>query len=129
MIGEKFIPYASQALVTGAASAAVALGKGDTVRLFNNSTFPVFVRLGGPAVVAVAGDTGIPPNGVQYLSASPCRFAQDNQITYEATAYGPTFIAAISPGGGTAATIRLPTEATAPRRAQRLAMTSSSPRG
>lgn len=90
---DAFIPFACKTLTTGAASAAVSLDVGATVRVFNNSTFPVFLRFGDSAVVATADDTGIPPNGVEFFSVVPNAQAQVPNPS------AVVYIAAISPGG------------------------------
>ena len=99
-----FTPYASTALVTGAASANVQLpGRGSTVRLFNNSTFPVFIRFGADnTVTATANDVGMPAGGVESFSVAPNQFAMGIGLPANQTT---PFIAAISPGGAGSLTI------------------------
>lgn len=90
---DPFLPFACKTLTTGAASASVELGVGATVRVFNNSTFPVFVRFGDAGAVATADDTGIPPNGVEYFSVA---WNPQAQVPNPSAV---VYIAAISPGG------------------------------
>lgn len=90
-----FQAYSSQNLATSAASAAALVPSyGATLRLFNNSSFPVFVRCGGIGVVATDADIGIPAGGVEKFSvaqlAPPGSFPNQSGVWY---------IAAISPGG------------------------------
>jgi hypothetical protein len=90
-----FTPYASTAVATGLASVTTALpGVGSVVRLFNNSTFPVFVKFGTSAVVATASDVGIPAGGVESFNVAPNAHAMGG-----AWIPNKQFVAAISPGG------------------------------
>jgi hypothetical protein len=93
-----FCPYGSTAIATGAASVNVQLpGSGSVVRLFNNSTFPVFIRFGADSTVtASSSDVGIPAGGVESFSVAPNPKAMG--IGIPANQAQP-FIAAISPGG------------------------------
>lgn len=91
-----FAVYASQNLVTGVASAAALLGPGSVVRLWNNSTFNVFVRIGAPGVTATdLVDVGIPPNGVEMFRIAPMMV----NAAIQPNTSGLWYIAAISPGG------------------------------
>lgn len=90
-----FQAYSSQNLVTGAASkAAVLPAYGATLRLFNNSSFPVFVRFGAVGAVALDSDIGIPAGGVEKFSV-----AQLGPPAMVQNPSGVWYIAAISPGG------------------------------
>lgn len=91
-----FTPYASTAFATGVASANVVLpGAGSIVRLFNNSTFPVFIRFGADSTVtATANDVGLPAGSVESFSVAPNQFAMGGAFMQNRQ-----FVAAISPGG------------------------------
>jgi hypothetical protein len=78
-------------------------GSGSIVRLFNNSTFPVFIRFGADnTVTATANDVGLPAGGVESFSVAPNPKAMG--IGMPANMNQP-FIAAISPGGAGSLTI------------------------
>lgn len=88
-----FSPATSQNLVTGAASASVALAaNGPVVRVFNAGSTVCYIAFGDSTVVAAdLTSIGIPPNGVETFQLPPANLRQGSA--------SPWYIAAISPGG------------------------------
>lgn len=66
MYVDVFRPLSSGKLDVGVVSASVDIGGGSTIRIYNATTGPVFVRFGTGAQTAVADtDIGIPGGAVE----------------------------------------------------------------
>lgn len=92
MYVDVFRPLASGKLDVGVASASIALGSGSTIRIYNATTSPVFVRFGTGAQTAVADtDIGIPAGAVEMFRIYG--------LNAWGSGNGALTLAAICPGG------------------------------
>lgn len=66
---QAFCPTESgQDVAVTTTAAAVALGNGTQVRIYNKSAAAIDVRFGGSTVTAIDGDLGMPAGGVEVFT-------------------------------------------------------------